>query len=226
MQVVHNGGYGGYQIAVTRSGPNAFPFPIAWNFGSAQFASRLPAPKLFTLKNAGFTNLLVGNINVYGSAASDFTILDDLISGQAIPAQGSATFKAAFTPSALGERTAEVEIPSNDPDTPVTLMNLTGQGVGVFPQPQPLVTSAPPGGLNFGTIWNTRSLTITNTGSQAIKLGSLTLAGLNSEDFAISANGCDGVTLAPLAGCTFTVTFNPTASGSRSAEVQIPSNSA
>ena len=144
VQIALSSGYGGYQIAVTANGPNVFPFPSAWNFGSLSIGT-ISSPKLFKVLNAGLGDLWVGNIDVTGSAASDFVILDDLVSGLTISPQGTATFNVLFSPTALGDRQASVEIPSNDPDTPAAVITLMGKGMGTPPPPvSPSISSVSP----------------------------------------------------------------------------------
>lgn len=69
-----------------------------------------------------------------------------------------------------------------------------------------------------------QTVTSTNNSNQPITLGTLALAGPNPGDFAFSSNGCNGVTLAPQANCSFSILFKPTVEGPLSAVVQIPSN--
>ncbi len=68
----------------------------------------------------------------------------------------------------------------------------------------------------------TQAITFTNTGSSAIALSSLSLAGLNTADFAQTSN-C-AAALQPQATCTATVSFTPMAAGSRTAYLVVSSN--
>ncbi len=70
-----------------------------------------------------------------------------------------------------------------------------------------------------------KTYTIQNTGSANLTLltGSITLSGANAADFSVSGISLPA-TVAAGSSTTFTVTFNPSASGTRSATVNIASN--
>ncbi len=76
------------------------------------------------------------------------------------------------------------------------------------------------GGQNVGTTSAAQSVTVTNTGTAAASIASVTTSG----DFA-QTNTC-GSSLAAGASCAINVTFTPTASGTRSGSVTITSNAA
>lgn len=67
-----------------------------------------------------------------------------------------------------------------------------------------------------------QTVTITNTGNASLTLSSVVLAGMNAGDYVLT-NGCSS-SMAAGANCSLTVNFAPTASGSRTAYVQIVSN--
>ncbi len=76
----------------------------------------------------------------------------------------------------------------------------------------------------FGQTELLLTFTVVNAGGVNLSLGTLALTG-NTADFAVNTTGL--VTeLAPGATTTFTVTFQPTADGIRTATLQIPSNDA
>jgi hypothetical protein len=64
-----------------------------------------------------------------------------------------------------------------------------------------------------------RTVTLTNTGTGPMTISSISLTGTNPADFT-QTNTC-GATLNAGANCVFTVTFKPTATGSRSASISI-----
>ena len=68
-------------------------------------------------------------------------------------------------------------------------------------------------------------ITVTNKGQLDLGITSVTLAGLNPADYAISKNTCTAA-VKPKATCTVEVTFKPSVIGSRVAEVKIASNDA
>jgi hypothetical protein len=87
--------------------------------------------------------------------------------------------------------------------------------------------SLSPASLSFGNqSVNTKSgivtATLTNGGSAALSLSGIALTGANPGDFA-QTNTC-GSSVGAGASCTISVTFDPTASGSRSASVSFTDN--
>jgi hypothetical protein len=79
------------------------------------------------------------------------------------------------------------------------------------------------GNVTVGTTSSSQSWTLTNSGSSSAGIGILTLTGTNSGDFSIATNSC-GSSLAAGASCNGTITFTPSATGSRVATVTEPTS--
>ncbi|HTP01439.1 MAG TPA: choice-of-anchor D domain-containing protein, partial [Anaerolineales bacterium] len=84
---------------------------------------------------------------------------------------------------------------------------------------------AKPTAWSFGIIMVGKSspvkvLTITNRGTAALKIGSLTLSGSNPNQFRIAGNTCSNKTLAAGKSCTVSLIFAPTSPGSRQATLR------
>ncbi|MEK7781475.1 MAG: BACON domain-containing carbohydrate-binding protein, partial [Verrucomicrobiota bacterium] len=85
------------------------------------------------------------------------------------------------------------------------------------------------GSINYGSVFaslssSNKTFTITNSGGTNLTGLAITKNGSHPGDFTVSALG--SVNLAPNASTTFTVTFAPSAVGSRSAAIHIASNDA
>jgi Abnormal spindle-like microcephaly-assoc'd, ASPM-SPD-2-Hydin/Chitobiase/beta-hexosaminidase C-terminal domain len=101
------------------------------------------------------------------------------------------------------------------------------------PGPVPPTTSVAqlsPANLDFGSVKRpatsaAQRVTLTNTGTAALTIARIAIAGANPGDFAIAATTC-GATLAPAASCTVDVTFTPTARHTRSGTLTITDNAA
>jgi hypothetical protein len=81
--------------------------------------------------------------------------------------------------------------------------------------------------LNFGNqaIGATsapQSITVTNTGTADLHVGTLVPTG----EFSLSNNNCNGATVTAGNNCTFDVTFSPLSAGPRTGSVSIPSDAA
>ncbi|WP_353072832.1 choice-of-anchor D domain-containing protein [Tunturiibacter gelidiferens] len=78
---------------------------------------------------------------------------------------------------------------------------------------------------DIGTTSISQTVTLTNTGDATLTISGETFSGANVGDFPIEGNTC-GSSLAGGANCTLTISFDPTASGTRSAILQIMTNAA
>ncbi|MDR9453512.1 MAG: choice-of-anchor D domain-containing protein [Wenzhouxiangella sp.] len=74
------------------------------------------------------------------------------------------------------------------------------------------------------TASNLKSITLTNTGTGPLSLGTLSLTGADASDFALSSDNCSNQTLAVSASCTLSVSLTPAQVGARTAAVSVPSN--
>src|SRR4051812_39049585 len=104
-----------------------------------------------------------------------------------------------------------------------------GGGGGTPPPPAgaPAVTFTPTsltfGAQAIGTTSAPQSIAITNSGNAPLFINS---AATHSLDFTQVDDGCSGLTLAPGTSCSVSITFSPTASGTRSAAFVLTDNAA
>lgn len=75
---------------------------------------------------------------------------------------------------------------------------------------------------SVGTTSLPQTVTLTDNGTDVLSISGISLTGTNPGDYVLT-NNCGG-SLAVNASCTFTVSFAPTATGTRTASVQIVSN--
>jgi Putative Ig domain/HYDIN/CFA65/VesB-like, Ig-like domain len=109
-----------------------------------------------------------------------------------------------------------------------------GGGGGSTPPPAPAATAsvafAPTslvfGAQDIGTTSAPQSITITNTGTGGLFINSAVTRGANPLDFTQVSDGCSGVTLAAGTSCAVSITFSPTATGTRSATFILTDNAA
>jgi uncharacterized repeat protein (TIGR01451 family) len=97
--------------------------------------------------------------------------------------------------------------------------------------PASIVVSLPDNAseLNFGSLpigqsTGVQIVTVTNTGTQDLLIGTLSRSGANPDDFVVTDNLCSGATLPQSVSCTVKVAFSPKGAGSRSGQLAIPSN--
>jgi hypothetical protein len=187
------------------TGPIGAASPQSLTFGAQAVGS--PASLNITLANSGSADLSVTGISIEG----DFTQTNNC--GSTVTAGSNCAITVTFTPTALGTRTGRVIISDNAPNGPqiVTLSGTGGIGQ-ITLTPNPLSFSA----VTVGTSSVTQDITVTNAGQLPVAISSVRVAG----DFSVSET-CSGTSLAAQGACTITVTFTPTATGSRTGLVTV-----
>ena len=224
------------QIAVFTGASTAPGNARTDNVGTLSFASTAvgtsSSAQTFTVKNTGTGNLTALALNVTGANPGDFSV--SALGATTVAPNATTTFTVTFSPTAAGSRSAVVNIASNDPTKNPFRINVAGTGlvpqINVFAgaSTSPVdalsdnVGTQPFGSVAVGGSSVTQTFTIQNTGAAPLTGLGLSRSGANRFDFTLGDLGA--TTLAPNASTTFTVTFVPTAGGSRSAVVNIGSN--
>lgn len=106
-----------------------------------------------------------------------------------------------------------------DPDFGTAVTQVTG----------PPELSVSPSLLDFmqvlvGRASNPQNLTLTNTGSKSVTLGTIAVSGANAADYVISADPCSGTSLPANGTCTVSLTFKPSINNYEIALLSIPFN--
>ncbi len=181
--------------------------PTALNFGSVATGSK-SAAQTVTVSNPTNAAASVSGISTSG----DFAQTNNC--GSSIAANGSCTVSVTFSPTATGSRTGTLTVSAGGVTDTVSL-----SGTGTAPGP---VLNANPASLTFaktvvGSTAPSQSVTITNSGTSAATVSGVTVSG----DFS-QTNNCGSVAVG--GSCTVTVTFKPTAGGSRTGTLTVTSN--
>jgi hypothetical protein len=181
--------------------------PSTLGFGSVATGST-SAAQTVTVTNSGSSAAPVSSITTSGDFSQTNTC------GSSLAAGGSCAVTVRFAPTASGARSGNLTVTASGITNTIPL-----SGTGVAPGP---VLSASPSSLSFaGTIVGATSaaqtITVTNTGTTTATVSSVTASG----DFT-QTNNCASVTVG--ASCTVTVSFKPTASGTRSGSVTVTGN--
>jgi pimeloyl-ACP methyl ester carboxylesterase len=203
--------------------------PAGVDFGN-QLLGTSSAPRSITLANLGSARLVVTSITLEGSAAADFGFSPATtcaLTGETLAVGQSCQLSIVFTPTALGARSAQVNVTSSAVGSP-HIASLSGAGAD---QGVPGINLVPVS-LDFGnqparSPSAPRTITLTNTGGAVLLIGGITITGSQAADFALDANTTcpvSGGTLAPAANCLVSVVFTPSGIGARAAQVIITSN--
>jgi len=196
------------------------PDPLA--FGPVLVGS-ISAVQSVTVANPGSATL---NVSAITAALAPFALTGGSCGTPpfTVAAAGNCTLDYSFSPSTTGAASQVITLTSDAPlasDSQFTL-----QGSGIAPG-----IGISPASLTFGTILvgqtsAAQTLTLSNTGSANLTVGTLALSGANAADFALGADTCSSQTLAPAANCMVAVTLTPAATGARAGQLDIPSNAA
>jgi hypothetical protein len=185
------------------------------NPGSLTFASQTvnttSGAQSVTVSNSGNAAAAVSSVTTSGDFAQTNTC------GTSIAAGASCTVSVTFRPTASGARTGTLTVNSNATN-PALSVSLSGTGATAGTA----TLAANPTSLTFAsTSVNTSSaaqnVTITNTGSASATVSGVTTSG----DFS-QTNTCG--TIAAGGTCSVSVTFRPTASGTRTGTLTVSSN--
>jgi Abnormal spindle-like microcephaly-assoc'd, ASPM-SPD-2-Hydin len=168
-----------------------------------------------TLTNNGSAALSISSIAVSGTDGGDFAETNTC--GTSVAAGGNCVITVTFTPTATGARSAGIAVTDSDASSPQTVTLI---GTGTAPL---TTTSLSPTSLTFasqavGTTSAPQPITLTNTGTVALAIAGISASG----DFA--ETGTCGSSVAAGTNCTISVTFKPSASGTRTGTLSISDN--
>src|SRR5207249_2368442 len=138
--------------------------------------------------------------------------------GSSLAAGAQCTINVTFTPSAGGTRTATLTVTDSASGSPQTA-TLTGTGVASAATPPP---TPPDPNRDVDATSAPQAVTPSNSGSAPLSISSIAISGADSGDFA-QTNNC-GSSLAAGAKCTISVTFRPTATGTRTGTLTVTDN--
>ena len=189
--------------------------PTSLNFGTVAVGVTSPV-KTVTLKNSGKANLTITAIAITGTNSGDFP--ETSTCGSSLAAGASCTIKVKFKPSARGARSASVSTTDNAAGNPQKVP-LSGTGTTAKLAPTPLSF----GTLAVGLTSVVKKVTLTNVGTTALSITSIAVTGAEAGDFPETGTTC-GRSLAAAASCTVSLTFNPSTTGSHSANLTVTDN--
>jgi hypothetical protein len=181
--------------------------PSALSFGSA-VTGTTTAAQTVTVSNPTSAAAAVSSIAATGDFAETNTC------GTSIAANGSCTVSVTFSPTATGARTGSLTVNAGGVTNTVSLT-----GTGTAPGP---VLAASPASLSFartivGSTAAAQTVTVTNSGTSAASVSGVAVTGDYSQ-----TNNCTSIAVG--GSCTVTVTFAPTASGTRTGTLSVTSN--
>jgi uncharacterized repeat protein (TIGR01451 family) len=194
------------------------PDPV--NFGDVQVGSSKTLTVTFS--NSGTDPTFITGLSTLGTSEF-FMVFGPALTcqqgttGLIVPAGGSCSVDVTFAPASTGVKSGSLRVRNTSSDG-TQLIPLTGTGINPG-------LSASPGSLSFGqqvvgTTSATMAVTIASTGTTDLTVTEASASG----DFAADASACTSQPIAPGNACVISVSFSPTATGSRSGTLTIKSN--
>jgi hypothetical protein len=219
-----------------KAATTSIPLGGSFDFGNS-IQGTATAATTFTIENLGTADLTLSGspaVSISGTNLADFTIVQTSVTSP-VAASGTTSFTISFNPSATGSRTAAISISNDDSDEGTYVINLTGTGTPV-PVPEINVkqgsnsivsgNSFDFGSSNVGTSTSATTFTIENLGTANLILSGtpkIAISGSNGADFTIVQTALTSP-VAASATTSFTIAFNPSAAGLRTASISISNN--
>lgn len=186
----------GKLVAKVAAMPEISVTPTSESFGNV-YVNTSSSKHTFTISNEGSTDLVLETISVTGSNSSEFVKVTDACTGQTLVLSESCIIQVKLSPTSVGSKSANLSIPSNDPDTPTFTASLSG--VGILP-----TLTVSKSGTGSGTV--TSSISGINCGTdctEAYNTGTsvtLTATPDSTSNFAGWSGACSGT-----GSCTVTM---------------------
>jgi hypothetical protein len=187
--------------------------PSSVDFGDVNLNK--PARKVVLVKNTGTLVLSISKIWLTQDVDNDFTFSTSCKTSL-LPGKSCSVAITFSEPAQEGDR-ATLHIADNVPGSPQT--------VPIIAHATQVQVRFTPGSLAFASTVGssqTQPVTLTNIGTSALTFNSIAIRGANASDFA-QTNNCLP-TLAAHAQCSVSVTFAPTATGLRTADLMVRAN--
>jgi Abnormal spindle-like microcephaly-assoc'd, ASPM-SPD-2-Hydin/Beta-propeller repeat len=181
--------------------PSGLSFPTE-NLGATS------QPQTISVTNIGTSAVTISGITISGEFAETNTC------GDSLAADATCTITVTFTPTANGVQKGTITLTDSAPGSPQTI-NLTGStaSVTITNTSGAAISSLAFGNQAVGVASAPQSVVVTNVGTTALTISSVTLSGSFAES--TTDNGdCVKAPLQPTTNCVIAVTFNPVVAGS------------
>jgi len=195
--------------------------PTTFDYGD-QLVGTASSAQTFTFTNeSGVSTINVTSVDLSGTNVGDFSIDSEDCTAGGIGPGATCDVDVSFGPTATGARSAALDFTVDFGAAPTATLD----GTGI--QPAVGLDTASPldlGSWNVGATSTAATVTLENTGTADLNVGTLGISGTDAGDYTLGGNTCDSAVLTPASTCTFQVTLTPSAGGTRTAQVDIPSD--
>jgi probable HAF family extracellular repeat protein len=216
LRVSDNAAGSPQEVTLSGIGTTAELSPLSISFGVAAVGTTTAA-RAVTLTNLATTTLNITGIAITGINPGDFAQTNTC--GNSLSAGASCSISVSFKPTASGARTAALSVSDNAAGSP---QKVTLGGVGT-------TVKLSPTSLNFGLVVvgmtsAAQNVTLTNVGTTILSITGIAITGTNAGDFS-QTHTC-GSSLSAGTSCSISVTFQPAATGTRTAVLSVTDNAA
>jgi len=190
--------------------------------GLTDFAPDVPSDWLVTA-NAAWCTPAADYINPIDNKAEIAWLLLSYPAGTAFTGVYKVTVPGAATPGTYDFAGGQLEyyIGGGGP----YIAAITGDdSVEIGPDISVDPTSKDFGDVYVGSSSSAQTFTVSNDGTADLVVGTINITGSGAGHFAIQNDNCSGQTIAPTDSATLQVVFSPTSSGTKTAQLSIPSN--
>lgn len=167
--------------------------------------------RVVTLTNVGAAPMKIENLAIVGGNQNAFSF--DQNCPRILAAGENCALYAIFVPDSMGLHQSAIAISDNIKGSP-QLIELKGFGTALSPSE----SSFDFGDQSVGSQGAEKTFTLTNRGSNALRLGKVAMEGADAGDFSLSST-CEA-SLAAGGQCRAIVSFRPSMKGSRTALVE------
>jgi len=193
--------------------------PSSYNYGAVEVGSS--ASKTFVVANSGSATLDVSDVTLTTGNNTEFSIVSGGGAFSLAPG-ASQNVVVDFLPASTGAKSTKLRFESNVPNN--SSYDVTLSGTGVFSVPDITVT---PASHNYGQVVvgssAMKTFKVENSGSVQLDVSSVSIAGTDASEFGIVSGG-GAFSLVGGASRDVTVSFNPAATGAKSAALSFVSN--
>jgi hypothetical protein len=218
----HNNGPGGLLVLNVNATISTISVtPSLLTFPSESVGLTSAVQNVTFQNNTIATPINISSATISGPNAADFIIESQSCAGGPVASGRNCSVNIAFSPTASGLRTGQLVITDDATGSP-RIVPLSGTGTPAVPV---LCLSSGSSTLSFGnqlltTTSAVQSITITNCGSAALNISSVSVTSVESNDFTV-AQTCTNGPIVPGGTCTLNVAFNPQVAGTRVATLVI-----
>jgi len=208
---------------VALKGTGVAPLTVSLTPASLTFASTTvgvtSAAQIVTIKNTGTATVTLTSETITGTNATSFAKSATTCT-TTLAAAATCTVSVTFKPTVAGALTANLSVADNATGSP-QLVTLKGTGVAAGAVTLTPASIAFPATV-IGTTSDAQVVTLTNSGTTALTISSITLGGTNATSF-IDLSSC-GTSLAASASCSIYVAFKPATAASFTGTLSVTDN--